>query len=357
MKQKTQFPQQKRDNVWLGFDIKVSAGPILKPYQIHYWKESDFKSAQPEAPFHYHADALVGLAMVHLVPNMQNPFAAGKNAPKMNFPFCHEAWLALEPHHELFCRSQQRVNALRSQLKPFNPAPVEYFERNFTDIFEEAVHPWGLDLSHLTHTIEAIEYLETKMTAPLLYNFNLKFSKPLVEKMHHLHSLLFNLRALIALDFNAHIQDPTHEACKVDSITDYLSKAEYVANDAILYHQFKKQKDQIPAKVYESLEKSFKSYSHNGYCLIEALPKDFLKSLPTAELEESLYIAQMDWLLGTDAGLLFRIREELYGLKEGYEKIFWPDMSDRPVQNQSHLSASCELDVSSIYPHPESEAA
>lgn len=355
-KQPTQMTQ-KPDSVWLGFDVKVEPGPVLKPYQIHFWKEADFKKAQPEAPFHYHSDALVGLAMTHLVPNMKNPFAAGKNAPKMNFPFCHEAWLAMEPHHELFNRSQQRVMALRTQMKPLSLAPVEYFERNFSEIFEESINPWGMDLSHLCHAIEAIQYLENKMDSPLLYNFNLKLSKPLVEKMHYLHSLLFNLRSLIALDFNAHVQDPTHEACKVDSITDYLSKAEYVANDAILYYNFKKQKDQMKPEAYETLEKTFKTYSHNGYCLIESLPKSFLKSLATAELEESLYIAQMDWLLGTDAGLLFRIREELYGLQEGYERIFWPDVSDRPVQNQSHLSASCELTVNDIYPAPQTKVA
>ena len=277
-KQPTSKPHNP-DSVWLGFDVKVEAGPILKPSQIHFWKEADFKHAKPEAPFMYHADALTGLAMVHLVPYLQNPFAAGKTAPKMNFPFCHEAWLALEPHHELFSRSQMRVNSLRTHLKPMAVAPVEYFERNFTDLFEESLNPWGIDLAHLTHAIDAIEYLENKMGAPLLYNFNLKLSKPLMEKMHYLHSMLFNLRSLMAVDYNAHIQDATHEACKVDSITDYLSKAEYVANDAILYYQFKKQKEAMKPEVYENLEKAFKTYSHNGYCLIESLPKAFLKSL------------------------------------------------------------------------------
>ena len=118
-----------------------------------------------------------------------------------------------------------------------------------------------------------------------------------------------------------------------------------------------KQKSAIKPEVYETLEKSFKAYSHNGYCLIESLPKSFLKSLPTAELEESLYIAQMDWLLGTDAGLLFRIREELFGLKEGYDKVFWPDLADKPVQKQTHLSVSCELDVNSLYPTPQPKVA
>lgn len=338
--------QFEKDRVWLGFDVTTEPGPVLRPKKIQFWKDEDFKNCQPEAPFHYFSDALVGLAMVHLNSHLKNPFAA----PKMNFPFCFEAWKALEPHHELFERSQPRVQALRHFMKS-TPIPlIEYFERNFTETLDESLHPWGLDLSHLTHLVAAIDYLETKTNQTLLYNFTLKMSKSVIDRLHHLHSLLFNLRSLVALDYNAHIQDATHEACKVDSITDYLSKAEYVANDALLYYQFKKQKENMKPSVYQSLEKSFKSYSHNGYCLIEALPKSFLDSLHSSELEDSLYIVQMDWLLGTDAGLLFRIREELYGIAEGYEKVFWPEAEGRPLQQQTNLSASCEITAETLYP-------
>jgi hypothetical protein len=335
-----------QDQVWLGFDIKVQPGPVLKPHQIRFWKEEDFKQSVPEEPFHYFSDALVGLSLVHLNPHLKNPFSA----PKMNFSFCHEAWLALEPHHELFGRAQPRVQALRNHLKDNSKGLAEYFERNFTEILDEAIHPWGADLSHLTHLVEAIDYLETKSDQPLLYNFNLKFSKPVVEKMHYLHSLLFNLRSLVALDYNAHSPDPTHEACKVDSITDYLSKADYVTNDALLYFNFKKQREQIKPDTFEHLMKCFENYSHNGICLIENLPKSFLNSLQVEELEESLYIVQMDWLLGTHAGLLFRIREELYGLIEGYEKVFWPDAEGRSPQKPSNLRVSCKLDLETLYP-------
>jgi hypothetical protein len=340
--------QSSQDQVWLGFDIKVEAGPLLRPRQIHFWKDTDFKHSVPEEPFHYFSDALVGLALVHLNQHLKNPFSA----PKMNFSFCHEAWLALEPHHELFERSQPRVQALRHHSKESSSSLslAQYFERNFTETLEESIHTWGMDLTHLSHLVEAIDYLETKMEQPLLYNFNLKFSKTVVEKLHYLHSLLFNLRSLMAMDYNAHSQDPTHEACKVDSISDYLSKAEYVANDALLYHCFKKQKDRMKPEAFETLAKSFKTYSHNGVCLIENLPKSFLNSMSAEELEETLYIVQMDWLLGTDAGLLFRVREELYGLIDGYEKVFWPDVNGRPGQEQSSLSVNCQLDLDTLYP-------
>lgn len=338
--------QSSQDQVWLGFDIKVETGAILKPQQIQFWKEEDFNKNSPEEPFHYYADALVGLSLVHLNQHLKNPFIN----PKMNFPFAHEAWLALEPHHELFSRSQPRVAALRRHMTNSSAPLVEYFERNLTETLESSIHPWGIDLSHLSHMVEAIDYLENKLDQPLLYNFGLQFSKPVVEKLHHLHSMLFNLRSLMATDYNAHIQDVTHEACKVDSITDYLSKAEYVANDALLYYTFKKLKDQMKPDAYQTMIKQFKTFSHNGYCLVEALPKSFLNSMKKQELEESLYIVQMDWLLGTDAGLLFRVREELYGLIEGYDRIFWPDAANRTYQQQSHLSINCKVDLETLYP-------
>jgi hypothetical protein len=168
--------------------------------------------------------------------------------------------------------------------------------------------------------------------------------------MHYVHSMLFNLRSLIAVDYNSYIKDPTHEALKIDSITDYLSKAEYISNDALLYLQSRKLKDRIKPEVWEQLEKNFRTYSHNGLCLIENLPKSFLNGLRVEELEETLYIVQMDWLLGTDSGLLFRLREELYALTEGYEKIFYPELEGQRFVPAQELAVNCELSVKDIYP-------
>lgn len=341
----------KNEKIWMGFDIKVEPGAVLKPKQIHFWKEQDFKEQKPEAPFHYMSDALVGLSLVHLNPHLKNPFST----PKMNFGFCHEAWRALEPHHELFNRSQSRIQALRAHMKGTPDSIVTYFERNFTEVLESSIYPWGIDLEHLLSLVDSIEFLENKMETPLLYNFNLKFSKSIVDKLHYLHSLLFNLRCLMAVDYNAHIQDPSHEALKVDSITDYLNKAEYVANDALLYLNFLRHKEKIHPSAIKNLENGFKQYSHNGYCLVKNLPKSFIGSLSTHELEETLYIVQMDWLLGTDAGLLFKIREELYALNEGYEHIFWPEAQGKAPSTQDLLSVNCELTLGDIY--PDSKAA
>ncbi len=344
-KSSTKNQKSSKDQVWLGYNVEVEKGCILKPRKIQFWQNEDFKSQQPQEPFHYFSDALVGLALVHLNPEFKNPF----HSEKINYGFCFEAWNALEPHHTLYKKSQVRVNSLRSFLKPTPSHLIEYFERNFTDTMDSSMHSWGVDLTHLAHLIEAIDYLETKMEQPILYNFNLQLSREIQDKLHYLHSMLFNLRAMIALDYNNHCKDLAHEACKVDSITDYLSKAEYVANDAVLYYQFQKLRDKMGFEAQKTMHRAFKNFSHNGYCLIESLPKNFLKNSRMEELEESLYIVQMDWLLGTDAGLLFRVREELYGILEGYHKVFWPDANGKVYQAPTHLHVNCQITVDDLY--------
>lgn len=339
----------KRDQVWLGFDIKTEGGAVLRPKQIHFWNDSQFKKSQPEEPFYYHADALVGLSLVHLNPQLRHPFVS----PQMNYSFCSEAWNALEPHQELYNKSQMAVKSVRNNIKPENQGVLEHFERHFSDALESCLHPWGVDLQHLTHLIDSIDYLETRTNKPLAYNFSIQFSKKTVQQLHYVYSLLFNLRSVIAMDYNAQIQDASHEACKVDSITDYLRKADYVSNDAMLYWAFKKQKANMPKETAEYMQQHFEKLTHNAVCLIEGLPSSFFKGWHNEELEEALYMVQMDWLLGTEAGLLYRLREELYGLREGYESIFWLEAIGKTHQHPSTLSVSCALDVTNVHPMPE----
>jgi hypothetical protein len=340
------MPTSAKNSLWLGYDVEVTAGPIHQPKKIVAWKEHQFKKAHPDKPLRYKADALVGLSLIHLNQHLKNPFST----PNMNFSFANESWLSFEPHHELFVRSQPRVSSLRTHIKASSSSAIENFEKTFTEILDTAIQPTGIDLENLTELISAIEFLENKMGRPLLYHFAMQLNRSTIEKLHYLHSLLFNLRSLMAMDFNAYVQDPTHECIKVDSISDYINKAEYVANDAMLYWNFKKIKDTLPEAAQKTLEENFRTYSHNGFCLIESLPKSFLNSMSLEQLEESLYIAQMDWLLGTDAGLLFRCREELYGISEGYDKIFWPELGEKPSLQPHTLSVNCMITENDVFP-------
>jgi len=337
MKSQTKNPE----HFWFGYDVVSASGNFPRPQRIEFWKDRDFNNLAPEVPLHYKADALLGLSLYllhhgwnskHLPPHGGKPDS-----------LTQDLWKSLEPHYELFLRAQPRVSALRrdkSLSSPFAPA----FEKSFTEILDDAAQKDGWNLEALQPIMDLVDDLEIKLERPLLYDFSFQVSPEMRTKLHWLHSCLFHLRTLIAIDYNAYIHDATHEAVKVDSITDYVARAEYVANDALLYWNFKKMRERLPADAATDLEQHFLTYSHNGAYLIESLPKSFLSAMNAEELEESLYLVQMDWLLGTDAGLLFRIREELYGLHEGYENIFWRDVIDQaPKATSEGLSIQCEL--------------
>src|SRR5262245_29024083 len=97
------------NELWLGYQVKTVAGPVLRPRQIRWWKNSEFGEKNPERPLFYHADALVGLATVRLNQELQNPFIS----PHMNFSLCFDAWRSLEPHLELHQRSMARLQSLK----------------------------------------------------------------------------------------------------------------------------------------------------------------------------------------------------------------------------------------------------
>ncbi|HEY1079456.1 MAG TPA: hypothetical protein VGE46_05140 [Bdellovibrio sp.] len=346
----------KHKSLRLGFDVTMEKGSTWKPLKVQFWnQEESYSKFKPSAPFKYMADALAGLSLVKLNQYIKSPVAT----PNMDYSFACEAFKTLDPHIELYERSQSRVRALQSQLKMVNPQWCTEFESLFNDTFEQAMKPWGVDLTALWPLLDAFQDFENKIGAPLLYNFGVNFSKPFVEKMHTLYSFLYHLRSLVAVDHNAHTEDPSHEGVKVDAITDYLPRAEYVVNDALLYWNFKKlaqpfsgpkTPDPKVEKLFvDPMEKAFHKYSHNACNLVDNLPKTFMTSLNPIELEEAFYLVQMDWLLGSPAGLLFKIREEIFALQSGYEKIFWSDTEPKFHAKPVALHLCCELTPETVF--------
>ncbi len=271
----------KQKSLRLGFDVTMEKGSTWKPVKVQYWnQEENYTKFKPSEPFKYMADALTGLSLVKLNHYIKSPVAT----PNMDYSFACEAWQALNPHTELYERSQQRVRALQSHIAVINPQLCTEFEAHFNEHFEMAIKPWGVDLAALCTLIDCFAKFENKIKTPLLYNFGLNFSKPFVEKLHSLYSFLYHLRGIVAVDHNAHIEDPSHEGVKVDAITDYLPRAEYVVNDALMYWNFKKFSSSLAAKnsdsrieknLVEPMEKVFHKYAHNACHLIDHLPEKF----------------------------------------------------------------------------------
>ncbi|MGZ3773108.1 MAG: hypothetical protein ACXVCY_03620 [Pseudobdellovibrionaceae bacterium] len=346
----------KHKSLRLGFDVTLEKGKTSKPVKVQFWNEPEnYKKLKPSEPFKYMADALTGLSLIKLNHYIKSPVAT----PHLDYSFADEAWKALDPHVELYQRSQTRIRALQSHLPVVNPEFCTEFENHFKEQLEAVIKPWGLDLMALCPLLDTLSWFENKMAAPLLYNFGLNFSKPFMDKLHTLFSFLYHVRSLIAIDHNAHKEDSSHDGVKVDAITDYLPRAEYIVNDALLYWNFKKLSQpfsgpKVPDSRIEKLfvnplEKAFQKYSHNACHLVDNLPKSFISSLNPIELEEAFHLVQMDWLLGSPAGLLFKIREEIFGLQSGYEKIFWKDSEPQHHEKNISLHLCCELNEETVF--------
>lgn len=343
---------KKQNGIQLSYDIHLEKGSC-KPTSVRFWSDQDQKKFKAEAPFKYMADALVGLSMIKMNSYLKSPVFV----PQYDYNYIHEAWTQLDPLRHVFERSQERIESLAIPAKSDCTQACKKFEEAFIAAFEHMQKPWGFDFSEVGPLLDTISWFEEKSKSPLLFNTGYQWSRPFREKLMAFYSFLYNLRSVVAVDINAHIEDPSHEAVKVDAITDYLPKAEYIVNDALLYWNFKKLATPwssrhrqhvngdhpVDTLFVEPMEKAFKKYSHNAVNLIENLPARFLESMNPVELEEALYLVQMDWLLGSDAGLLFRVREELYGIQNGYEEIFWQDLEHCGHRKAHKLSVCCEV--------------
>lgn len=331
----------------MGYEIKTTFGPVLKPTQLQFWDQnSRFSEFTPHAPLKFMNDALIGL---HL-----KKMTFFKNCSEREIQFINEALDLYCPYQSLFnnssTRLQQKLNIhpSKSNIEP------EQFENDWFSFWKKTDFTQSFNFNVFGELFNLIAKFEEKTKKPLLYNCTTQFSNKLNDHLVSFYSFLFHLRTIIALDHNAHVDDSCFESLKCDSITDYLPKADFTTNDALIYWQFKKlstpfvgHKDKdirIEKLLVEPLQRAFDQYNHNACFLVDQLPPDFLARQSNAELEEELHTIQMDWLLGSSSGLLFRIREELYGLAHGYDQIFWTEASQLKPKKPTSLKICFEMD-------------
>lgn len=333
----------KSKNKSFDYELKMGDGPILKPTEVEFFKNHDHNH-KPQKPFKYHSDVLVALGFANIHKTLDSACVYSLES-SMDF------WRAMEPHYELYGRSRKRVLALTERTETVPSNLTDKIEKKWNDVLKDVFSANKVHLQELQQLIPLIDYLEDHMQKPLLYNFALTFTPEFQQRLLLLFSFLSNIRSLVALDHNSFIEDASHEAIKMDSIIDYLAKPEYVVNDALLYFHFKKlfapfvtgrsSDVKIDKLLHRPLEAHFQKFSHNACQLVENLPHPFLAQLNPMELEQALYLIQMDWLLGSEGGLIFKIREELFGLQEGYEKVFWPEYDFRGHKHSTQLHVCC----------------
>ncbi len=336
----------KKNALKMALTITAETGCVLRPTAIQFANQPKANSTDGahHTPFKYYTDAIIGLCY-HKMTDF-------KQTDPQELNFTKSAYLSLNPYVELFRKSAPRVQAI-TKAKPDLNLQIENFEKSMDEAWTALFSADTLNLSQVPRILNLISDFENHLGAPLLYNLTLQFSERFTEKLIGFYSLLFHLRSVIAIDHNAYVHDSSIDTVKCDSISDYLPKSDFTANDALLFWQFKKlstpfvaHKDKdvrIEKLLVQPLEKYFYQYNHNACCLIDQLPNSFLNSVSAGDLEETLHHVQMDWLLGSASGLLFKIREEIFGLIEGYDKVFWPESLHHKAKVGSQLKLTFEI--------------
>lgn len=332
---------------------KVLGCPIRLNSSLSASKEEE---GHPYAPLPYFTDALLGLSSYKLALTTNDYIPSTPEDQLVS-----TLWQNLEPMYEVYQRSHQRVHSLLNpKTNILRTVPEQALEQSLYDIIKQACTTEGIQLTELLSLIDSLNFFESKRSHPLLFDTQLQLSDTGMNTLHTLNSLLYNLRAISAIYYNSKRKEMLYESLHLDSVKDYFHAPDLLTNESMLYYQFLKlcKKGQINDQVEASMIKAFRSHLPHSHYLVHSLPESFFSHQNAELLEQSLYTFQIDWLLGSPAGLLYRIREELIGVKEGYENTFWPELQNQESEEPTNtLHVNCVLDHAHIQQLSEAAAS
>lgn len=333
-----------KHNTGLGIHLNIQFDETSKALGSPRFVETELRSTAEKdghtlAPMPYYTDALVGLSAYKLLVHSKEDLSSNEEA------LAALLWQRLEPMHEVYHRSSQRISDLLSS-KSSNPNSELVFEQALRETLKSACGPRGTQLKAFFPLLEAFNQLELQRSHPLLFDTKLQLSASSLSMLHTLYSLLYNLRALTAIHYNTNCSEPLFEALQLDSVKDYFHAPDLLTHDSMLYHHvlILRQNHQLNGQSDEALAKAFMTYLPHSHFLVNSLPEHFFSNKSEEQLANSLYSFQVDWLLGSPAGLLYRIRDELVGLKEGYDQSFWPELNgETTLEPLNVLKVNCVL--------------
>lgn len=338
----------KQNSFSMGFEIKTKISAVNTPTHFIPWnKEADSAEYTPTSTLKYFNDALIGMNYHSL--------CRFKNISSPEKLFITDYLTSIDPYFEIYANSSRRLNEVQKkssfEKNLVHREQAAHFETEFSTLLDQCFSQEQVQFKFIDEILNCMNDFEKKLGQAFLYNFSIQFSEKFTQKLVSFYSFLFHIRTVVAMSHNHQVEDSASQSVKCDAIADYLPKTDFTVNDALLYWQFKKlatpfrgSPDVRVEKLFVNpLEQSFQKYNHNACALINNLPESFLTFHSAVQLEESLHQVQMDWLLGSSCGLLFRLREECYGIQHGYDQIFWPEAIQNNGKRQTRLKFCFEL--------------
>ena len=227
----------KHNSFSMGFEIKTAAGAVNTPTQFIPWKKENLLAEYtPTSTLKYMNDALIGMNF-HLLSHFNT-------ATPVEREFISNYLSSIDPYFEIYANSSKRLSDVNKKSKLnidfAHKEFVNHFESEFSQILDRCFQPSGVHFKLVGEALNCISDFEKKIGKAFLYNFSIQFSPSFTEKLISFYSFVFHVRTVVAMSHNNQVDDSAFESIKCDSINDYLAKADFTVNDALLYWQFKK---------------------------------------------------------------------------------------------------------------------
>lgn len=314
---------QKNSELYINYSLSAVPGTLARPLSLTLHNESTSDHSIEHSP--HSLETLAGL-------NLVCSLASEDMMDGHHLLALHN----LDPHQGLYQNAKARLEAQALHRKNHKILLPPGLFHDFANLLKESIHKHTINIQNLTGLIDLLDLIEAKTRAPLLYNLDLHLPHELSSHLTLLTNLLFYTRALIIQDYNQGCPNFTTEGIRIDSVSDYLPKIDSISNDAAIYSHFRRLEAQMPTLVASRLKDMFQHYSAMGVVLTEMAEGNRNFHNSHKDLHENLNRLQLDWLFGADAGICYRLREELLGVREGYSRTFHLEIPEGYQQQKKH---------------------
>ena len=326
----------------LVYQVMGDSGPIANPNRIRYLAPDSSElpeSAMPPHPFGLQA----GLSGASLVASVMN--------------------LSLSSYIAVgVAELRQKMNIIEGKIDHI----LGIVERIDTQVAENnlrhamnhqlrrAVTADQIDLRGAAELSGDLDRFAESVPGSLFLNFSLAVSSDVRETVRQLCDLLSGIRAVVAQSYNIAIKGDPERVIGVDPSRDYFRHSHGGDLDTLV-----KATTVLQQSVYFT-SKIFDTGEYNQYKEMELSDLDDYLPAHHSELCNAMEGEEIDrdnirlkqqhlsrivhaWLYRSDAGLFYRTGQEMLGLVDGYEKVFWPHLNDSEILDLPDIYVSCEL--------------
>ncbi|ORJ57488.1 hypothetical protein [Geothermobacter hydrogeniphilus] len=318
-------------------------GPIFNPQNIRYMApEAPIQLA--EAPM---SDLALGMSGLTLIASVVNLAVSAKILSEVK-SIARKLDQVISTLDEL----KDKANQIQRGVERIELHVVENHLRHALDYqLSRAISENAIDLQCISELASDVNRYIDAIPDPLLFNFKVRLSSDVRDRLLNLVSTLRAVRLLVAARFNE--QTTPYNCLSLDLLDNYIGLGNSkVLVDAVVvqnevFAQLSKGQSQVIRAVknrftfsdtsdtkhfnsllqrkIEAIQDVFVGHFPEAVCLSLNLPDNFFDCADPYRAVEDVVLA---WFT-TDGGLIWQLAKELDGLVYGYEEVFWPKLKGK----------------------------